>query len=149
MINYFILRRVRVRLGDEAKKVATMKWYSYIILLLMYIIYLAIGAWVFQMFEKPHEVSISYDTINFILDIIFDFIHMVRYDIWYNIGYILYDKFVPFFAQEQYCRFSANQKPSFGSLTASYRLKTYACKKRHTFKVKGYIPENLLYRQKL
>merc|ERR1712228_809643 len=50
-------RRVRVRLGDEARKVATMKWYSYVILLLMYIIYLSIGALVFQTFEKPHELN--------------------------------------------------------------------------------------------
>lgn len=53
----FFFSRVRVRLGDEARKVATMKWYSYVILLLMYIIYLSIGALVFQTFEKPHEVS--------------------------------------------------------------------------------------------
>ena len=52
-----ILSRVRLRIDNE-KKVNAMKWYSYLILLLMYIIYLAIGAYVFQMFEKPHEVKI-------------------------------------------------------------------------------------------
>ena len=51
----FIFSRVRLRIDNE-KKVNAMKWYSYLILLLMYIIYLAIGAYVFQMFEKPHEV---------------------------------------------------------------------------------------------
>ena len=54
----FIFSRVRLRIDNE-KKVNAMKWYSYLILLLMYIIYLAIGAYVFQMFEKPHEVRNS------------------------------------------------------------------------------------------
>ena len=52
-----IFSRVRLRIDNE-KKPNAMKWYSYLILLLMYIIYLAVGAYVFQMFEKPHEVSL-------------------------------------------------------------------------------------------
>ncbi|CAG5079389.1 Oidioi.mRNA.OKI2018_I69.PAR.g9242.t1.cds [Oikopleura dioica] len=48
-------KRVQVKLEDDAKKDTTMKWYSYLILLLMYIVYLAIGAMVFQKFEQPNE----------------------------------------------------------------------------------------------
>ena len=48
--------------------------------------------------------------------------------IWEGRGVIIsvYCKFVPFFARVRYCSFSANQKPSFGSLTASDWLKIYS-----------------------
>ena len=51
-----IFRRVQVKLEDDAKRDTTMKWYSYLILLLMYIVYLGLGAYVFQRFEQPNEV---------------------------------------------------------------------------------------------
>ena len=57
----YYFRRVQGKLGDEANRVSKMKWYSYLTLLLMYIIYLAIGAFIFQTFEKPHEVIINLD----------------------------------------------------------------------------------------
>ena len=52
-------RRVQVKLEDDAKKDTTMKWYSYLILLFMYIVYLGLGAYVFQRFEQPNEVTMT------------------------------------------------------------------------------------------
>jgi len=52
-------RRVQVKLEDDEKKDTTMKWYSYLILLFMYIVYLGLGAYVFQRFEQPNEVLLT------------------------------------------------------------------------------------------
>ena len=48
-----------MKLEDDAKKDTTMKWYSYLILLFMYIVYLGLGAYVFQRFEQPNEVTVD------------------------------------------------------------------------------------------
>ena len=67
-----------MQIGNEARKVTTMKWYSYIILLLMYIIYLAIGALVFQTFEKPHEVRRYFVIVSHKYDMTHHMTHMIR-----------------------------------------------------------------------
>ena len=45
----------RIHVKNEEKEEKIMKWYYYVILLFVYIGYLAVGAAVFRFFEKPHE----------------------------------------------------------------------------------------------
>ena len=42
---------------NEEKEEKILKWYYYVVLLFVYIGYLAVGAAVFYFFEKPHEVA--------------------------------------------------------------------------------------------
>ena len=54
---------MQVKIEDDAKKDTTMKWYSYLILLFMYIVYLGLGAYVFQQFEQPYEVWLCFQAM--------------------------------------------------------------------------------------
>ena len=45
----------RIHVKNEEKEEKIMKWYYYVILLFVYIGYLAVGAAVFRFFEKPYE----------------------------------------------------------------------------------------------
>ena len=55
--NEFILSRIRLRLtGEDETETKYMQWYTYFLLLIVYVIYLAFGAVVFQAIEQPAEV---------------------------------------------------------------------------------------------
>ena len=53
-----IFSRIRLRLtGEDETETKYMQWYTYFLLLIVYVIYLAFGAVVFQAIEQPAEVS--------------------------------------------------------------------------------------------
>ena len=55
---YLIFSRIRLRLtGEDETETKYMQWYTYFLLLIVYVIYLAFGAVVFQAIEQPAEVS--------------------------------------------------------------------------------------------
>ena len=52
-----IFSRIRLRLtGEDETETKYMQWYTYFLLLIVYVIYLAFGAVVFQAIEQPAEV---------------------------------------------------------------------------------------------
>ena len=60
MKNEFIFSRIRLRLtGEDETETKYMQWYTYFLLLIVYVIYLAFGAVVFQAIEQPAEVRSS------------------------------------------------------------------------------------------
>ena len=60
MVNHLadlIFSRIRLRLtGEDETETKYMQWYTYFLLLIVYVIYLAFGAVVFQAIEQPAEV---------------------------------------------------------------------------------------------
>ena len=57
---YLIFSRIRLRLtGEDETETKYMQWYTYFLLLIVYVIYLAFGAVVFQAIEQPAEVRSS------------------------------------------------------------------------------------------
>lgn len=58
ILTYLIFSRIRLRLtGEDETETKYMQWYTYFLLLIVYVIYLAFGAVVFQAIEQPAEVS--------------------------------------------------------------------------------------------